>query len=330
MGSISGSGSIREEKVTGLLYTYKDLALSFRYVFTVFTPTYNRAQTLGRVYESLQKQTFRDFEWLVVDDGSGDNTFELIQDWQKKSDFSIRYFRQDNQGKHFAYNRGVTEALGKLFLLIDSDDSFVPEALEKFLYYWEMIPSEERNHFVGVTALCMDQNGKMIGTGFPRHITDSNVLEIHYKYKVKGEKWGFNRTAVLKNYLFPEILKKEYFPEGIIWNAIARVYQTRFVNERLRVYWIEKNSLVHGKHIAKKNALGGHLEHLHLLNDNLTWFRFAPLEFFRSALHYGRFSFHAGISPRQQLRLLKTRWSRCLWVLMFPLALLMVWKDKMG
>ena len=104
-------------------------------VFTVFTPTYNRAYTLHRVYESLKAQTYRDFEWLIVDDGSNDNTRELIQKWQNESLFSIRYIYQQNSGKHIAFNRAVREAKGELFLTLDSDDACVEEALERFKYH---------------------------------------------------------------------------------------------------------------------------------------------------------------------------------------------------
>ena len=97
------------------------------YTFTVFTPTYNRAATLARVYESLQRQTFTDFEWIIVDDGSTDETAELVQQWRSESSFPIRYIWQPNQGKHVAFNRGVELARGELFLPHDSDDESLAE-----------------------------------------------------------------------------------------------------------------------------------------------------------------------------------------------------------
>src|SRR5690242_19362698 len=100
-------------------------------LFTVFTPTYNRAHTIERVYRSLCTQNCRDFEWLVVDDGSTDGTEALIRQWQHEAEFPIRYFWQPNAGKHVAMNRGVAEASGSLFLTLDSDDACVPWALER-------------------------------------------------------------------------------------------------------------------------------------------------------------------------------------------------------
>src|ERR1700736_1708087 len=91
--------------------------------FTVFTPTYNRAHTLHRVFNSLKAQSFRDFEWVLVDDGSTDNTEELAELWIKTADFPIRYFWQKNSGKHIAYNFGIREARGQMFAVLDSDDA---------------------------------------------------------------------------------------------------------------------------------------------------------------------------------------------------------------
>src|SRR3954466_3782814 len=104
----------------------------FRYTYTVFTPSYNRAHLLPRVYESLEKQTFRDFEWLVVDDGSKDNTAQVIKELAAKASFPVRYVAKPNGGKPTAVNRGAQEAQGRLITILDSDDWFKPEALERF------------------------------------------------------------------------------------------------------------------------------------------------------------------------------------------------------
>ncbi len=99
-----------------------------QHVFTVFTATFNRAHVLHRVYHSLRAQTFRDFEWLVVDDGSTDGTGALVEAWRAEADFPIRYRYQENRGKHVACNRAVAEARGRFFLTLDSDDACVPQA----------------------------------------------------------------------------------------------------------------------------------------------------------------------------------------------------------
>jgi len=98
-------------------------------VFTIFTATFNRAGTLTRVYEGLCSQTYRDFEWLIIDDGSTDATGEMVSRWRGEATFSIRYYWQENRGKHVAHNVALEKAQGEFFIVLDSDDSIVPDAL---------------------------------------------------------------------------------------------------------------------------------------------------------------------------------------------------------
>src|SRR6266571_625464 len=122
-------------------------------VFTVFTPTYNRGRFLPRVYESLKAQTFQDFEWLLIDDGSTDDTKALVTRWMGEASFRIRYFRQDNAGKHVATNQAVRLAEGLLLATMDSDDWYVPSALERVLHHWNAIPDDRKSLFAGVCGL---------------------------------------------------------------------------------------------------------------------------------------------------------------------------------
>jgi len=214
-----------------------------KYTFTVFTPTYNRAHLIHRVYESLQKQTFRDFEWLIVDDGSSDNTKEVIEQFKQIANFPIRYIYQENGGKHRAFNRGVKEAQGEFFLTADSDDWFLDNALEKLKKYWDMIPEEEKEHFSAVTGLCEDQDGNIIGNQYPKDIFDSNSFETTFIYKIKGEKWGFQRTEVLKKFPFQEFEGEKFIAESSVWFELSKHYKTRYINEPLRIYEINEDSL---------------------------------------------------------------------------------------
>jgi len=128
-----------------------------RPVFTIFTPTFNRADKLERAFLSLQALTYRNFEWLIVDDGSTDETEELIRELCAKAKFLVRYFRQDNSGKHIAFNKAVREARGELFVCLDSDDECLPDALEKLLACWQSILESDKKEFAGVTGLCIDE-----------------------------------------------------------------------------------------------------------------------------------------------------------------------------
>jgi len=300
-----------------------------RYTFTVFTPTYNRARTLSRVYQSLCAQTFRDFEWLVIDDGSTDRTEELVRAWQAEAPFRIRYLWQENQGLNVAFNRGVQEAQGELFLQLDSDDACVPQALERFKYHWDAIPDVKRPQFSAVTALCMDQHGRLVGTRFPQDVTDSDYLETRYKFKVKGEKWGFHCTSVLRHFPFPTM--EGCIPEGVIWAGIASNFKTRFVNELLRIYWAGESD--YPDQLSKSGAPAHHapgcaLWHKSVLNGHIDWLSYAPEEFLRSALHFSRFSFHLGVSLRRQAASLTNFRARALWALMLPAGLAAHRRDR--
>ncbi|MDW8107139.1 MAG: glycosyltransferase family 2 protein [Armatimonadota bacterium] len=198
--------------------------------FTVFTPTYNRAHLLGRAYESLRAQTFRDFEWIIVDDGSQDCTAELVRQWQSQAEFRIEYLWQPNSGKHVAVNRGVGRARGELFAILDSDDWLVPTALERIVHHWQTIPETERERYAGVCGLFADANGTVIGTPFPTSPLDADLISVYARYHVRGDKFLVNRTAVLKEFPFPEDLGR-FVTEALVWNRIARKYITRFVNE---------------------------------------------------------------------------------------------------
>ena len=110
---------------------------------TVFTPTYNRAYIISELYESLKKQDFTDFEWLVIDDGSEDHTEDLFKQWQNEyNDFPIRYYKVNNGGKHRAINKATELAKGELFFIVDSDDKLVSDALEKIVSWEEGLPIE--------------------------------------------------------------------------------------------------------------------------------------------------------------------------------------------
>jgi len=289
-------------------------------LFTVFTPTFNRAHTIHRVYESLAKQTLTDFEWLIVDDGSTDETADLIEHWRSEAAFPIRMYRQENSGKHFAINVGVREASGELFLILDSDDACADNALERFAAHWSDIDPSIRYEFAGVTALCSDQLGCRIGCEFASSPCDSNWLDQRYKFKIGGEKWGFTRTSIMREFPFPQDIVASCLPENVVWDAIARKYKTRFVNDVLRTYYIEahNNSLIHSRGSMKRNAAGSRVQKLLELNENIEYLASAPATFAWAAVQYSRASFHVDVGLPGQWRALRNGWARLLWNIAWP------------
>lgn len=171
-------------------------------ILTVFTPTYNRAYVLARCYESMKKQTCKDFIWLVVDDGSTDNTRQLVKGWQSQSnDFEIRYVFQQNQGMHGAHNLAYATIDTELNTCIDSDDYLSDDAVEKIIYFWQNCDRDRT--ISGFLALDAYKDGEIIGTRFPKGIGSATYYDYYYKHGVKGDKKFVFRSALTKRYPYP-------------------------------------------------------------------------------------------------------------------------------
>jgi glycosyltransferase involved in cell wall biosynthesis len=256
--------------------------------FTIFTATYNRAHTLHRVFDTLRSQTFRDFEWVVIDDGSVDNTSELISAWAAIADFPVRYFKQQNRGKHIAHNRAVREAQGVLYVTLDSDDALVPDALEKMHRIWNEIPETQRSSFSGFGGLCCNQHGAIVGDQFPRSPMDSDLRELHYVHKVRGEKCGVSRVDLLRQYPFPEIAGTQWLPEGVLGLQLAKLYRRRYVNEVLRIYYVDESHdrgvNVSDRANLKRTAPGRLYYNVWVLNNEIDNFWRAPVPFLKAAV----------------------------------------------
>jgi len=298
------------------------------YAYTVFTPTFNRAHTLRRVYESLSVQTFRDFEWLVIDDGSTDGTADLLRGIQAEAKFPIRVFYQENQGKLVALNRAVETARGRWFLTLDSDDSCRPESLERFAAYWNAIPTEERERYSGVTVLCQDQHGRLVGERFPSDVFDSDSLTNRYVYRIKGEKWGFQRTDLLREFPFPPLRGVGL---SVVWNRIGRRYKTRYVNDVLRVYYVDGDgqSITAEKNRTLANPEGRAFSRLDLLNHDFDFFRYAPVHFLKAFVQYARFSFHSHTPVWTMVFRLQGGLRRVILIGLIPVVLVIVVLDRL-
>ena len=294
-------------------------------LFTVCTPTYNRAHTLSRVFESLKAQSLTDFEWIIIDDGSSDNTADLVQSWMSQSPFPVRYEFQVNQGKHIAVNHGVHLARGTLFAIADSDDILLPNALQTFMEYWNDIPDELRSSFTGVTGLCVSEAGEIVGDSFPEAVFDSTPMEVNYRERVTGEKWGFHRTDVLRLFPFPEFTELPYFAEGIIWHSIGRQFKTRFINEPVRIYQQDAgDQLTHRNPIDNSPA---RLFYVQSLNADYDYMLVAPWKFTKMAIQGVRYSLHQDESLKVQIRRLERLRIKLLWMVASPAGLILYLRD---
>lgn len=194
---------------------------------TVFTPLYNRASLLRDVYESLLRQNYHSFEWVIVDDGSTDNAEKIVNTLIGDAihTFPISYIWKENGGKHTAINRGVEEAKGELFLILDSDDTLPADSFATIAQYYEQCKGYK--DCAGVCGLMAHHDGQLIGTGFPKEPMYESALQFRYAEKgnVTGDLLEVYKTSVMREFPFPEIENEKFCPESLVWNRIANKYK---------------------------------------------------------------------------------------------------------
>ena len=199
---------------------------------TVFTPTYNRAYCLHQVYESLIRQSNQNFCWLIVDDGSNDNTKELVRCWNKDGKIEIIYIFQENQGMHGAHNTAYANIETKLNICIDSDDFLPNNAIALILEKWEAV--KEDDSIAGIVGLDADKNRNIIGTAIPKELKRCTLSGLYQNHGVKGDKKLVYRTDIVKKYPPYPIFKGERFvPLDYLYLLIDQDYHLAPLNEVL-------------------------------------------------------------------------------------------------
>lgn len=198
---------------------------------TIFTPAYNRAHTLPRTYESLCQQDCKDFIWLIVDDGSSDNTSELVKEWQAKDNgFEIRYIYKENGGMHTAHNVAYENIYTELNICIDSDDKLAYDAVNKILEKWEQVRDKG---YAGLIGLDADFEGNIIGKGFPEGMTDTTVIG-YYSTGGFGDKKLVYRTDIIKKYPeYPVFEGEKYVALSYKYRLIDQDYKLAIINDVL-------------------------------------------------------------------------------------------------
>ena len=297
-------------------------------LITVFTPTYNRTDTLYRVYDSLKNQSLKTvdneliFEWLIVDDGSSDNTKELIAKWQKEADFPIRYFYQENRGKIHAMRLGIENTQSELFLSADSDDAFMPETIETFYDTWKSFSDEEKEKCGGIDVLCKDQYGNDIGNDYPIEHKLLPTIDIIFSWKNLGlgETWAILKTKNLKkSFIIPEKAKNlKFIPESFFWNRITfELNQYSYpINRRLRIYYInEENSL--SQNIRLKYSEGFLFESKYFINHYKFIFFKEPKTYIKHFIKYIIFSSYKKENLKNIIRGLSGIWLKILFIFLY-------------
>ena len=218
--------------------------MNYKYKITLFTPTYNRAYILDNLYRSVQRQTFRDFEWIIMDDGSSDNTEELVKSWMEDgNDFPIRFYKVPNGGKCRAINRGLDLAEGELFFIMDSDDYLTDDSLETVVKWEATIAGKPGycgvagNRGSSPTETPNTRLWQMYGEGC-RYIDEYAYCRYpEYTDKViDGERAGVWYTEIHRKYKYPEFEGENFLTPCITWNRMANDgYKIRIFDD---IIWI--------------------------------------------------------------------------------------------
>ena len=201
-------------------------------LITICTPTYNRKYTLNRVYNSLLQQTNKKFEWIIIDDGSTDDTKKLVKQFMQDNEITVRYYYQKNQGKHVALNKGYKEARGSLLTCLDSDDWLYPDAIETVLSKWNDIFENEK--IAGLIALDSYADGKTVGTALPYGKTSINWISLIHKEKMKGDKDYYIKTEILKKYKFPSYKGNKHMPPTYQHYLLSKHYDFLLLNKHTK------------------------------------------------------------------------------------------------
>ena len=201
----------------------------------MFTPTYNRAYCLHKGYEALCRQTSKDFVWIIIDDGSTDNTKELVDGWIKNDNgFTIRYIYKENGGMYTGYNAAIALAETELMVCIDSDDYMPDDTIEKIISFW----NEHRDEgYAGIIGLDSFESGEILGDKFPEQKSINLIDLATGKYKLDNR----DRKIVVRTELYKSVAPMKVFPGEKDFNPhimhlqISQEYDFLIMNEVLCV-----------------------------------------------------------------------------------------------
>lgn len=295
---------------------------------TIITPTYNRAKTLPKVFESLLKQSFKDFKWIILDDGSTDNTSEVVENFQLMNPFfEIVYKKDKNRHKFLTVLEGIKMVKTPYFMVVDSDDTYPENALETLISEVEKI--ENPDDYIAVMGLSADENGSLVGDPYPNGGFDGSIFEMRYLHRVRGDKFGifitqsYHREISGKDYSHYE--GKGYIPQSVIFNGYdAKGVKTRFMNKVVRFYLKDEDDAasVSNTRWSGKNLFGlaeGHLSFLNSYGNQLFSY---PKPLLRNLVGYQTYALKSGRGIFKIIADVKNPWIKVLGILTFPFSLI--------
>lgn len=271
-------------------------------MITILTPTYNRKYIIRKAYQSLLQQTDKDFEWLIIDDGSTDETEALIKSFIREKKIKIRYYYKDNGGKHTALNYGINKIKSKYTLILDSDDELLPDCVELVHQKWKAY--ENDSQIACLSFLKTFPNQEIIGKKYEESEVRSNHIDFRYNRNLLGDMCEVFKTDVLKKYPFPTFPNERFLSEAIVWNRIALDYDTIYINKPIYVADYLEDGLSKSSLKMRYYSPLGAVE-----NANMFLLKRFKLSIrIKNAILYDGFSLIANISVRQIIKESKNKW----------------------
>ncbi|AJJ63144.1 glycosyltransferase family 2 protein [Yersinia aldovae] len=249
---------------------------------TVFTPTFNRANVLKRCYLSILEQNRSDIEWLIIDDGSTDNTADLINEFKNENRIKINYIYQSNHGKQAAWNNAVNNAEGAYFIGVDSDDALVAGSIDKLISISNVLEDKE---IIGIRAISVSSETMKPNNCYLSNEDKKNSWFDEFRSGVRGERIDFFKTELLKKHLYPITLSINFIPEIWFYSTTAKDYCFYYSSIPVRIFFddVETNRL--SKSSIKKHAIGHYLSRKALLDNipKIIWL-YRPLDFIKTII----------------------------------------------
>lgn len=273
----------------------------------------------------MAAQTFRNFEVVVVDDGSTDNTGDIVREWIARNPFPIRYVHQENQGMHASINTAIAHAYGFLAMRLDSDDTLLPQALEHIHRRWQSIPDDDKPQFAGISGLCLNDDGTISGDPYPHDVIDSDYLEIFTFCRMNGERREALRTEVWREFPYPRLDGERRLRSTLVLRRMAHRYKTRFVNDVLQVNRHAVGGITANRFKYRMMYPKG--QRLYYLEECTLNDRYTPWMKLRGQhVRYVRYSLHCGVGLRAQAAEVTHRW---LWLSAVPSGVLTWARDRL-
>lgn len=280
---------------------------------TIFTPTYNRAHLLERLYKNLCEQEYQNFEWLIIDDGSTDNTREIIENYKREGKLNIQYFYKENGGKHTAINFGLEKAQSDIFFLLDSDDFLEKSATKVVAEKWDVIRNTPS--LCGIVGLSKFLNKEVRTDAFPEDDWVVSFTDIYFKYKILGDKPVAFKTSVMKEFPFPDKKGIHFVFEAVSWHEMAKKYNVLAVNDLLQYKEYTEDGITRNTY-KKEYVKGLAFSFFHLVKNRTYPFAKYPHHFLWNYIHLAINSLLSGESYFNQLSLI----DKIIYLIFYPRA----------